>query len=238
MKAYFSYPALYTHKRNKHNIIPITGKENLFKNENMKFKYSALEMGTCNFKDMLSKIIDQYGSILRNFYTNTNCILFQQNFNESEHVGIQILKKMQERKVEKILVPHPDTHPCIDEILIIYLVYFVKITQDQLFIDMVIKFVILLREYINVVGWDYKKKFRDFGIKMRYKCQGPYTLYNGCEEIPDYINNFVSIFMQMDPTFHIESDQLLDLCKNFCNWLFVNNLTSFKICTNEFDNED
>ena len=30
-KAYMSYPALYTHKRNKHNIIPITDKPNIFK---------------------------------------------------------------------------------------------------------------------------------------------------------------------------------------------------------------
>lgn len=44
--SYLSYPALYTHKKNKHSIIPVTSKNKLFKSSlaiGTKFKYCKEE---------------------------------------------------------------------------------------------------------------------------------------------------------------------------------------------------
>ena len=242
-KSYFSYPALYTHKRNKHNIIPITGKEEIFKktmqssNTLQKFNYSALENDNWDFPKLLDHVIKIYKNTLEKIFSNKNCILFQKNFVNENHVGVKILKKIKEAQIIKLMVPDATLNPIIDEILIIYLIYFVKVTQDQNLTDMVVKFVILIREHINIVGWDYKKKFKEFRIRVSYNNKGPYTLFNSCEEVPDFVNEFVSVFIALDANFSFELNELLDLTKNFCNWLFVNNLTSFKICTNEIEED-
>jgi len=242
-KSYFSYPALYTHKRNKHNIIPITGKEEIFKNimqktQTTKFKYSALENDNWNFSDLLENIIKSYKRALRRIFLNPNCILFSPKFQEDTHIGIQMLKNIKNSKTTKLLVPDPSTNPCIDEILIIYLIYFVKVTQDQILIDLVVNYAILLREHINIVGWDYKRRFKDYGIKMTFNYQGPYSMYNTCEEVPDFVNDFISVFIPLDQNFGLCVKDIIDLVKNFCNWLFVNNLTSLKICSNEVEENE
>jgi hypothetical protein len=194
-----------------------------------------LENDNWNFSEMLEKLIRNYKATLRRVFRDPNCILYKQNFNEDSHVGVRMLTKVQEARTSRLLVPDPASLPCIDEILVIYLIYFVKVTQDQCLIDMVVNFVILLREHINLVGWDYKRRFRELGIKVGFNYQGPYTLFNTCEEVPDFVNDFVSVFVPLDSAFSMGEKEILDLTKNFCNWLFVNSLTSFKICSNEME---
>ena len=202
-----------------------------------KFDYSALENHNWDFPRHLDHLIKNYKKTLDKIFSNENCILFQKNFNNENHVGVRILQKIKDAKLIKLMVPDAASNPKIDEILIIYLIYFVKVIQDQKLTDMVVKFAILFREHINIVGWDYKNKFREFRINVSYNNKGPYTLFNSCEEVPDFVNDFVSVFVALDSNFSFGLNELLDLTKNFCNWLFVNNLTSFKICPNEIEED-
>lgn len=236
-KTYLSYPALYTHKRNKHNIIPITGKEELFKYNTdktmntVKFKYSAIENEKYDFSKLMEKVSNLYNQTLNSFFKNKNCILFSNEFKLEDHEGARILKNIIQSKERKNLIPEKDSS--IDEALIIYILNFAKVTQNQKLIEIVIKFSILLREHINIVGWDYLRNFKENGLKIKFEYKGPYTTYNNCENVPDFVNDFISVFIPMDDLFYIEIQELYDLTKNLCNWLFVNDLTNFKVSMNE-----
>jgi hypothetical protein len=180
-----------------------------------------------------------YENILNELYNNKNCILFKKSYDSKSHKGYQILKSIRERNPNRLDIPKAELKPCIDEILIIYLIYFSKVARDSKMIEMVTKFVILLREHINIIGWDYKKKFVEFGVKVDFNYKGAYTSYNDCHEIPDFVNDFISVFICLDGIdFNFEMKDILDICQNFCNWLFVNNLTNFKIVLNDLDVEE
>lgn len=240
--SYLSYPALYTHKRNKHNIIPITGKQELFKNSGgkssnqTKFKYSALENSNYDFSELLDYIIINYTKCLVEFFQDPNSVLFNKDFVTLSHEGLKILKSIKSKALQKIVIPDLKLKPCIDDILIVYLVNFAKVTREENLVALVIRFSILLREYLNVVGWDYKKLFSEFNVKVDFNMKGSFTMHNESQEIPDLINEFISVFIELDENyFKFDFKKLVDLSQNFCNWLFVNNLTNFKIATNEIE---
>lgn len=239
-KNYLSYPALYTHKRNKHNIIPITGKQDLFKNYGKnssyqkKFKYSALENLNCDFYELINFLIKKFIKCLEELFSNPNSVLYNNDFTLDSHEGLLILKCMQLKNSDKINFNDPNVKPCIDDILIVYVLNFCKVAREDNVLEWVIKFVLLIREYLNIVGWDYKRLFNDFKVKVDFNRKGSYTMHNDAQEIPDLINEFISVFIEIDENlFGFELKKLLDLTDNFCNWLFVNNLTSFKITLNE-----
>lgn len=226
-KRYYSYPALYTHKRNKHNIIPITNKHGIFKNNPTKFKYSAIYKKSLNHQVLFDYIIERYTQTIIKYFTDSRNILYQKNFDINQQYGLQMLKS------KTFLDIKLNKNTFIDHALNIYLYNFIIVSSDNHLKEIVIRFVILLREYLNIAGWDYKKKYFDHGIKIIFNPIGSYTLHNTCEEIPDLINDFISVFVNMDINkFDMNSKDIFDLCHNFCNWLFVNDLTNYKATAN------
>jgi hypothetical protein len=234
-KRYFSYPALYTHKRNKHNVIPITGKDEIFKSmiqksKGKKFKYSEIENSTKDLQAHIMKIVEIYKSQVKRIFKNENSILYDNYFNVDDHEGVKILEKLKNLNEFQLEIPRKDMS--IDKILILYLLYFARVAEDRQHVEAVTIFVILIREHLNVVGWDFKKKFHDFGIPSDYTFDSEFTQKNFSDVIPEFVNEFNSVFLTMDETFSLCEDQSNDLTKNFCNWLLVNNLTGLKICDN------
>ncbi len=234
-RRYFSYPALYTHKRNKHNVIPITGKDDIFKNmivksRSKKFKYSEIENSKKDLKAHIIRIVETYKSHVTRLYENKNSILFQHDFNLDHHEGVKILEKI--LKLNDFRLEVPTKEMSIDKILILYLLYFVRVVDDPQLVEIVTSFVILMREHLNIVGWDYKKKYYEFGIPTDYTTDCDFTQKNCCEDIPEFVNEFNSVFLKMEEPLLLPEDESHDLTKNFCNWLFVNNITSLKICDN------
>lgn len=239
-RSYLSYPALYTHKRNKHNIIPINGKQEIFnmvqeKARNIdKFNYSAIEDTVNNYTETIKYIIIQYKKKFDALIKNEKSSVYNPEANLNKNYIYNFLLKVLETNPTSIETPKHTTQPCIDHILVVYLIHFCKVTNVDLLIDLAITFVILLREYLNVVGWDYRAKFFMNGVKVTYNRIGEYTSYCSSEDIPDHINDFLSVFIEMDENkFGLLEKELLDITQNFCNWLFVNNFTNFKIIPNE-----
>jgi len=257
-----SYPALYTHKRNKHNIIPITGKQDIFKNKKEvkspnlgsviapKYRYSALE----TFDDLsaiLSSIKAVYSQVFEEIYMCKESLLFREGLRVDDHEGFNLLLNYENKvkdslvsggNMEKILPccsvrKEDDPVPKIDDVFISYMINFFKVMGDSTELNLLVaKFFIVFREYLNITGWDYKKNFIKYEVSLPLAENGSYTQCNDCEDIPDLINNFLSVFIRMDKNmFNISMKELLDIIKNFCNWLFVNNLTNFKIAENDTD---
>jgi hypothetical protein len=231
-KAYYSYPALYTHKRNKHNIIPITCKQEIFTKSfgNIKFKYNALE-SSLKSKEIRELLLSKYQEKLLSFFTDPECLLYRDGFALDVYPGLIKLQKysqLTQDEAREVLKTAK-----IDDVLSIYLVSFAEVVRKDFLVDTAATYCILLRTYLNTVGWDYKRRFIEVGVNVEFEYKGPYTEWNDCREIPDLINEFISVFVKMDERFHIDEKYLFDLTRNFCNWLFVNNLTNFKLVPNE-----
>jgi hypothetical protein len=231
IKSYLSYPALYTHKRNKHNIIQISHKPTIFQKNiiSPKSRYIDLEAINANV-EFRSRVINSYKIKLIWLFKDPQCILYKDDFNPDDYPGLIKLKSSSAHPYNEMKELLENT--TIDDSLMIYLLSFIEMSRKDNFIDSLITYCILLRTYLNLIGWDYKRKFVEAGVNKDLNYDGAFTKCNDYNDVPDLLNNFISVFMQMDEKFYIEKDFLMDITRNFCNWLNVNNLTRFKLVPN------
>jgi len=120
----------------------------------------------------------------------------------------------------------------IDTILSIYMLLMIEIIGEDQLSSEVIKLVILMREYFNITGWDYRKHLEGFGLLETVEGEElmDYTQMNTPEEIPELINDFIESFLGLDEKmFGTEITTMSDLITNFCNWLYTFRLTNFKV---------
>jgi hypothetical protein len=233
-KSYLSYPALYTHKRNKHNIIPITGKPEIFKTGGNtvynKLKYNIMETRT-NVKASADIIIKCYKNNCEYFYTDPSSTFFKKNFHPSQDSFLKLLEIYKISGLEKICIPalHEKEKLFVDNILAIYLILLVEITRETIFTQLVVKFIFLFREYLNLVGWDHFKYLEDFGLVNQLMVKGEFCSFCSCEELPEMVNDFVAVFLECDVRLAPEKKDMADIVLNLCNWLFINNLTNYKV---------
>ncbi len=230
-KSYLSYPALYTHKRNKHNIIPITGKPDFFKNSNSdsnaKFKYNT-HVSKKELQEGLIMIIDTYLQFMQENLLNTNSCLYKPH-SDGNDVFVNELRKFLMVDLQNISIPNSAYTLNIDTILIIYVVLLIKVKADPSFIKKVTKFLFLFREYLNLMGWDFMMVLQDYGLVNYIDKTQLFCAVNNCEEIPELLNDFVTVFLEMEEDFSSEKNEISDLAENFCYWLYINDLTPYKI---------
>jgi hypothetical protein len=239
-----SYPALYTHKRNKHNIIPITGKPEIFKSNtlNTKFRYNAMD-NTNNVEATIEGIFDIYKVLCQEYFMNPESVFHKPNFVPENDKFLKQLQKykiqgIEKDKEDKIIIPKPEdklNKIKIDNVLIVYLILLIEVTREKVFSDLIVKFAFLFREYLNLAGWEYKKLLSEYNLSTSVNIRDDYTNCNSCEEIPELVNDFISVFMEMDDSFSPNTKDMTDMCQNFCYWLFINGLTNYKLV--KFDNQ-
>ena len=133
--------------------------------------------------------------------------------------------------MEKAKIPKPDEDgEYVDNILVVYLILILEVTREKFYAQLIVKFVFLFREYLNNFGWEYKRYLHEYGLNDNLKIDGEFCQKNNCEEVPELVNDFISIFMEMDADFSDSNvNDMMDICQNFCYWLLINNLTCFKL---------
>ena len=233
-KSYLSYPALYTHKRNKHNIIPITGKPDIFKtgglNASAKFKYNIMETKT-NVKGSTDIIIRAYKKNCAYFFQEPKSILYKKNFNMKDDQFLCLLEVYNTSGLEKISIPqlHEKDKLFIDNVLTIYLILLVEVTRETAFTQLVVKFIFLFRVYLNLLGWDHFRYLEDYGLLDELHVSGEFCTRSNCEELPELVNDFLAVFLDVDERLNEEKKEMADIIQNLCNWLFINGLTNYKV---------
>ncbi len=226
-KYYFSYPALYTHKRNKHNVIPITGKENMFKDVN----YFSFDLTGKDISSVLINVLDKTREITRSFYNNPNSSLYIKDYNiEKAALNYFFVNKLSNRN-EISTIPQ---NCKIDEALCWYVMHFAFVCNYDPYLELIIKYCILLHYYLNMRGWDYVEIYKRFKV-IHYSKSGLFTSRFDCNLIPDMVNDFIEVFIKLEEEFMIEEKYLLDISHNLCNWLFINNLTNFKTVSSDYE---
>lgn len=142
-----------------------------------------------------------------------------------------------------------------DEILSLYLWELSKQVNPDYYL-VLLKFVIGFRECLNKYGWE-KKAENDEALMQKYsekwqtdppvvipppddvvtkandlkkKAKGlDYSTVNSAEHAPEICNEFVTIFMQDRRALTIEKNQMIDLTRNLCHWLFQESFTTSKV---------
>ena len=235
-KSYLSYPALYTHCKQKHNTNNHSGRNrgrpkkeqseiNSEKNryDPMTLAYFQKEERTGNTK------IENINACAMNAFK----YLYQ---NKNPECNMD--KKIKDRKMKEYskVEDHPflglflkdphDTNIIIgdekastDFVLINYLNKMSLYCNEKYFEKLII-FVTLFREHINLVNQDKVEKDQEF------------TQITEAEDVPESSNEFLTDFLfpeDEEHEFGLDKEEAIDLTRNLCNWMYINNFTCSKL---------
>jgi len=244
-KAYLSYPALYTHNRNNHYIIPVTGKPKIFRNKidsNNKslFKYNQSDFNLNDNKDIsqiINFIINILNKLTKKYFLNNNSLFFKENYIFNLDTFIIILNNIMKNDLNQKndILNLPSKKSNIYSVIIIYIIKLIKITFDEEFKTLLVYFGYFFKEYLNMVGWDYKKKMFNIGIcknsleEFEKNSEKDFCLENTCEDIQDMIEDFVEIYILMVDDLKDKQKEIADICQNFFSWLNINKIISYKL---------
>ena len=230
-KSYLSYPALYTHRRQKHENnaqVRNRGRPKKDQNENLieKNRYNPINITFFAKEERTGKT--PYNEI-------NNCI---------DCVFIELYQEDEEKTIKKYdsLEDHPflnqfrndchdiyknviNLHEITDKIFIDYLNKMSAYCNKEYYIKL-IKFLTLFREYIN-------------NINPIMKDNKEYTEINDAENIPKFCNMFLNDFLYPDnkeSNFGFTKEESIDLIQNICYWIYDNNFTSCHIILKNYDN--
>lgn len=133
--------------------------------------------------------------------------------------------------MDKVTIPNPreKAKTIIDNILVIYLILLVEVTRDKFYMEVIVKFGFLFREYLNMTGWDYYLYLNEYGLCDNLNIEGEFCAKMNCEEIPELVNDFVLYFLDMEESFSSNRKEIADITQNFCYWLFINGFTNYKL---------
>jgi hypothetical protein len=235
-KSYLSYPALYTHCKQKHNTNNHSGrgrgrpKKEPTELSPEKKKYDPLT--TAYFLKEERTGITKYENI-KECAINAFKFLYS---NESTEVNIK--EKIKERKMKEYLKieEHPflgrflkDKHDInmnyedekipTDLVLINYLNK-MSVHCNEKYYEKLIVFVTLFREHINIINKDKVKNSKEFSEVI------------DAEDVPESSNEFITDFLypdEQEKEFNICKEESIDLTINLCNWMYMNNFTCSKL---------
>jgi len=171
--------------------------------------------------------------VLGEVYYNPTSILFKSYFNAADYSLVSLLIQYMDSGLIKVIIPDKDEK--VDLVLITYLLLMVEVSTDRGFVKNVIKFVVLLREYLNVSGWDHQKYLMEYGVIKSVSPHMEFCTMCSTEEIPELLNDFLEVFLYLDTTntLRIELKNMEDLTTNFAQWIFLNGFTNLKILPSE-----
>ena len=221
-KKYLSYPALYTHKKLKHekNNEQNRKKGRPKKNQNEdiieKNKYNPVNItffakeertGKTSYNEINSCIDDVFIEL----YVEDEIALKKYNSLE-EHPFLNKFKNDNHDIYKNAINMHETT----DKVFIDYLNKMSAFCNKKYFVKL-IKFLTLFRECINNINDNNDLE----GNKE-------YTEINDAEKIPYFSNKFLNFLFPegIEKNFEFTKEESIDLIQNICYWMYDNNFTS------------
>lgn len=232
-KSYLSYPALYTHYKQKHNTNNSSGrgrgrpKKETNEGDNEKNNYNPLnhsfflkegrtgntpqtEINNCieeAFKDLYNQ--DSRSKIESRgikFFYSIDEHPFLSKFKQDAH---DINKKGEEKQIADL----------------VFMQYLNNMSQycNPKYYTKLIKFVTLFREHSNSINQN--KVINNENNKE-------YTEVNPAEDVPDSSNEFITDFIDPEEKkedLGFSKEECIDLTQNLCHWMYENNFTCSKL---------
>ena len=248
-KSYLSYPALYTHCKQKHNTCNTSGRgRGRPKKENgesfsERLKYNPLDAsyflkenrkGTTNYDDFEKSIKDAFNELYSHENNDRNKskeMKIYSNIEEHPFLGKFLLDK------HDVNIKIDDEKEVSDKVFMDYLNK-MSLHVNPIYFTKLIIFVTLFREFVNIN--EFKKKNKDLNneIDLNNNDNTEYTSVNSAEDVPDLSNEFINDFLDTDKIlFGFNKEDSIDLTQNFCHWMYENNFTSSKLTLISNDNK-
>ena len=234
-KSYLSYPALYTHYKQKHNTNNSLGrnrgrpKKETLHSEDEKNKYNPTnetfflkedKVGKTDPQTEINECVDKafnelYDPDKKNIIEERNIKFYE---NVDDHPFLSKFKK-DVHDTNKI---SSEENQFTDIVLIEYLNKMSTFCNPQYYVKL-IKFVTLFREHVNLVN-HYKLKDNEQNKE--------FTECNDAEDVPDSSNEFITEFLDPEgrnQDLGYSKEECIDLTQNLCFWMYDNNFTCSKL---------
>ena len=227
-KSYLSYPALYTHCKQKHNTNNHSGRnrgrpkkdpnemtadKNLYDPQTPAFFQKECRNGNTPvekinecalnaFKFIYESNKDDVKKRLMKEYNKIEEHPFLGNFINDEH-NVDVVIEDEKKPTDKVLMDYLNK---------------TSVICDEKYFEKLIVFVTLFRENINLIN----------------KLEGnvEFTMVKEAEDVPEKSNEFITDFLfqeDQDGSFGFDKDESIDLTRNLCNWMYVHNFTCSKL---------
>ncbi len=227
-KSYLSYPALYTHCKQKHNTNNHSGRnrgrpkkdpnemnadKNLydpqtpafFQKEGRNGNTPVEKINECAmnaFKFIYESNKEDVKKRLMKEYNKIEEHPFLGNFINDEH-NVDVVIEDEKKPTDKVLMDYLNK---------------TSVICNEKYFEKLIVFVTLFRENINLIN----------------KLEGnvEYTVVKEAEDVPEKSNEFITDFLfpeDQDGSFGFDKDESIDLTRNLCNWMYVHNFTCSKL---------
>lgn len=236
-KSYLSYPALYTHCKQKHNDTNNHSgkgrgrpKKEIIQNMLEKSLYDPLTLAYFKKEDRAGKTeIEKINECIKNSF---KFIYIGEEGKEDN------LKKLKDRKMKvytkiedhpflyKFLLDKHDIEQKYEDILtptdLVLINYLNKMSVycNEKFYEKLIIFVTLFREHANIINQDKVEKDKEF------------TQFKEAEDVPESSNEFITDFLfpdEQEIEFGLTKEEAIDMTRNLCNWMYTNNFTCSKL---------
>lgn len=224
-KSYLSYPALYTHCKQKHNTNNHSGR-----NRGRPKKEPGESTEKNLYDPQTSAYFQQENRKGRTSISDiNNCAKNAFNFIYETHIQEVIDRKMKEYKdinehiflgnyindVHNIEEDYEDEKTPTDKVLMNYLNKMSVYCNENYFVKLIV-FVTLFREHINIINK-----------------QENYTVVTEAEDVPEKSNEFITDFLfpgdDQKESFGFDKEESINLTRNLCNWMYTHNFTCSKL---------
>ena len=236
-KSYLSYPALYTHYKQKHNTNNSLGRgrgrpkkvaleqnseKNSYNPQNLTFFTKEERTGKTDPQTQINKCIDEAFNDLYNIESKNRIDERNMKFyyNINEHPFLSKFKN-DSHDINKMV---GDEHQFAD---LVFIDYLNKMSEycNPVYYTKLIKFVTLFREHSNIINCNKNRDNIDDKDKV-------YTEFNDAEDVPDSSNEFITEFLEPEnknADLGFTREESIELTQNFCHWMYENNFTCSKL---------
>ena len=235
-KSYLSYPALYTHCKQKHNTNNHSGRGR----GRPKKEPTELSIEKNKYDPLTSAYFQKEERTGNTQIENINeCAINAFNYlykNECDEENIR--QKIRERKMKEYskIEDHPflgrflkDIHDInlnienektVTDLVLINYLNKMSVYCNEKYYEKLIIFVTLFREHINIINQDKVENDKVFSEVKE------------AEDVPESSNEFITDFLfpeDQESEFGLSKDEAIDLTRNLCNWMYMNNFTCSKL---------
>ena len=226
-KSYLSYPALYTHCKQKHNTNNHSGRnrgrpkkdpsdiasdKNIYDPQTPEFFKKEERTGVTD----IEKINECALGAFKFIYEANSESVKSRNMKEFTNIEEHPFLGQYIHENHNIEVVEDDKKPT-DKVLMDYLNKTSALCNEKYF-EKIIVFVTLFRENVNMI----------------YKLEGneEYTKVKEAEDVPEKSNEFITDFLfpeEEERSFGFDKEESINLTRNLCNWMYIHNFTCSKL---------
>lgn len=226
-KSYLSYPALYTHCKQKHNTNNHSGRnrgrpkkdpsdiasdKNIYDPQTPEFFKKEERTGVTDIEKINECALEAFKFI---YEANSESVK-SRNMKEFTNIEEHPFLGQYIHENHNIEVVEDDKKPT-DKVLMDYLNKTSALCNEKYF-EKIIVFVTLFRENVNMI----------------YKLEGneEYTKVKEAEDVPEKSNEFITDFLfpeEEERSFGFDKEESINLTRNLCNWMYIHNFTCSKL---------